>query len=292
LNIYPFLFYFQLWACALNRIDTAVVLYQWNQSAVNVCTREGLLPLILAREKGHVDLVDQIERLENLQEYNSSQNIISFLESFNCPNLTSEDSLSLTRPLTSTPERSQASFKTSPKFSSALSVEGQSALTVETQPLPPYSTSPKPSPKLKPAAKTSKRSERLRKRLSVEILPSLSKSSPQDSPTNPVLVTTTVDLGKKSLRSVNSDPHLAALTSGENPMMSGDLVSPVIFMQTEPQQLASKDSDKPVAMDTDEVSDTRSSSPFIDVERVSSDEEDATTEVAPKVKQGKCICQG
>ncbi|XP_064641860.1 calmodulin-binding transcription activator 2-like isoform X4 [Lineus longissimus] len=267
-----------LWACALNRLDAAVVLYQWNQSAVNVCTREGLLPLILAREKGHVSLVDHIDQLENLREYNSSQNIISFLESFNCSTL-SEDSMTLSQPLTSTPERSQASFKTSSKFSSTLSVEGQSTLTVET---PPYSTSPKPSPKLKPASKSSKRSERLRKRLSVEILPS--KGSPQDSPTNPAPVAVTVDLGKKSLRSVNSDPHLAALTSDENPMMSGDLASPVIFMQTEPQQLASKDSDKPVAMDTDEVSETRSSSPFIDVERVSSDEEDTTTEVTPKIK--------
>ncbi|XP_023930943.1 calmodulin-binding transcription activator 1-like isoform X1 [Lingula anatina] len=53
-----------LWACALGKTDAALVLYHWNRSGIEVCNRDGLLPLSAATSQGHLSLVSQIEMLE------------------------------------------------------------------------------------------------------------------------------------------------------------------------------------------------------------------------------------
>ncbi|RUS80061.1 hypothetical protein EGW08_012178 [Elysia chlorotica] len=52
------------WACALGKIDAALTLYHWNAAPLRMCNKDGLLPLTLARQKGHYNLASQVEQLE------------------------------------------------------------------------------------------------------------------------------------------------------------------------------------------------------------------------------------
>ena len=53
---------FQMWACALGKIDAALTLYHWNASPLRMCNKDGLLPLTLARQRGHYNLANQVRR--------------------------------------------------------------------------------------------------------------------------------------------------------------------------------------------------------------------------------------
>lgn len=133
------------------------------------------------------------------------------------------------------------------------------------------SNTSKPSSRLK---------QRLRKNLSVDIPSCDSRADPSHfSPTSSY---------QRPVREANSEPHLLGyagqLTREQNPMLSGQCqndLSPDGFMQVEgdlqenipTRQQIGQNNGVPVNMDTDEVSE-RSGSPFIDVEKVSSDDED------------------
>ncbi|GFN96476.1 calmodulin-binding transcription activator 1, partial [Plakobranchus ocellatus] len=56
------------WACALGNIDAALTLYHWNAVPLKMCNKDGLLPLTIARQKGHYNLARQVEQLELAKE--------------------------------------------------------------------------------------------------------------------------------------------------------------------------------------------------------------------------------
>ncbi|XP_074653866.1 calmodulin-binding transcription activator 2-like [Tubulanus polymorphus] len=234
------------WACGLNKIETSVVLYRWNQSAVNVCSSDGMMPLTLASNYGNRALIERIQKLRTSIE-NSSRDVFREPTAFGFSKYTNSSPPPSFSGLTSSRTTVEVAATTKGKNSSS-------------------------------SAAKSKRAERLRKRLSVEIFPSVSKTTADPTSTGRNLD----EPMSASLRSANSDPHLTAsldaMTSRDNPMFSSSNMGgandfgglPITFMQTECQQLASKDTEpKHSAMDTD-----RSESPFIDVERISSDEDD------------------
>uniref|UniRef100_T1IL77 CG-1 domain-containing protein n=1 Tax=Strigamia maritima TaxID=126957 RepID=T1IL77_STRMM len=53
-----------MWACAFGHKDVALLLYQWNQTALNVRDGEGRNPVDVARLRGHDELAQEIEVLE------------------------------------------------------------------------------------------------------------------------------------------------------------------------------------------------------------------------------------
>lgn len=53
-----------MWACALGKSDTALVLYHWNSGALGICNKDGLLPLSVAKKFGHLNILYSIEGLE------------------------------------------------------------------------------------------------------------------------------------------------------------------------------------------------------------------------------------
>ncbi|KAH9515572.1 hypothetical protein Btru_011424, partial [Bulinus truncatus] len=63
-----------MWACALGKIDAALTLYHWNASPLKMCNKDGLLPLTLARQKGHFNLASQVEQLEKAKEQQQNSN--------------------------------------------------------------------------------------------------------------------------------------------------------------------------------------------------------------------------
>ncbi|XP_076315290.1 calmodulin-binding transcription activator 2-like isoform X3 [Tachypleus tridentatus] len=58
-----------LWACARGHKEVALLLYQWNGPAVKIQDSIGNDPLTIAHHKGHHELAEQIEHLEQAQQY-------------------------------------------------------------------------------------------------------------------------------------------------------------------------------------------------------------------------------
>lgn len=54
-----------MWACAKGHIDTAVTLFSWNKGCLHAFNREGNLPLLVARQRGHHKLADHLEQLDS-----------------------------------------------------------------------------------------------------------------------------------------------------------------------------------------------------------------------------------
>lgn len=53
-----------MWACARGHTDTAVMLYRWNHTALNIKNSQNQTALECAKANNHVDLVKELEKLE------------------------------------------------------------------------------------------------------------------------------------------------------------------------------------------------------------------------------------
>ncbi|XP_055531711.1 calmodulin-binding transcription activator 1 isoform X2 [Wyeomyia smithii] len=56
-----------MWACSRGHIDTAIVLYKWNQTALNVKNNAQQCPLEVAKSKGFFGLLAELEKHESLR---------------------------------------------------------------------------------------------------------------------------------------------------------------------------------------------------------------------------------
>ncbi|XP_076358099.1 calmodulin-binding transcription activator 2-like isoform X3 [Tachypleus tridentatus] len=61
-----------LWACAKGHKEVALLLYQWNSLALKIQDSSGGDPLTVAKQKGHIELSDQIEHLEQARHSQDS----------------------------------------------------------------------------------------------------------------------------------------------------------------------------------------------------------------------------
>ncbi|XP_065353438.1 calmodulin-binding transcription activator 2 isoform X6 [Cloeon dipterum] len=57
-----------MWACLNGHLDTALVLYEWNHTALKMVNKKGQSALECARKSGHSAIVDEIEKLETSRE--------------------------------------------------------------------------------------------------------------------------------------------------------------------------------------------------------------------------------
>lgn len=53
-----------MWACARGHTDTAVMLYRWNHTALNIKNSQNQTALECAKANSHMDLVKELEKLE------------------------------------------------------------------------------------------------------------------------------------------------------------------------------------------------------------------------------------
>lgn len=53
-----------MWACERGHTETAVMLYKWNHTALNVKNRQNQTALECARNNNQTELVDELEKLE------------------------------------------------------------------------------------------------------------------------------------------------------------------------------------------------------------------------------------
>lgn len=53
-----------MWACARGHTDTAVMLYRWNHTALNIRNSQNQTALECAKTNNHMDLVKALEKLE------------------------------------------------------------------------------------------------------------------------------------------------------------------------------------------------------------------------------------
>ncbi|KAI5744988.1 hypothetical protein M8J76_007214 [Diaphorina citri] len=60
-----------MWACHKGHRDTALLLYQWNHTALSILNSAAQSPVDCARVKGYVEIADEIERLENIRKQNT-----------------------------------------------------------------------------------------------------------------------------------------------------------------------------------------------------------------------------
>lgn len=61
-----------MWACARGHHETAVILYQWNYTALSVKNCHQETALDLAKHNSHTSLVEEVERLENTRKQSTS----------------------------------------------------------------------------------------------------------------------------------------------------------------------------------------------------------------------------
>uniref|UniRef100_A0A8D8YD88 Calmodulin-binding transcription activator 1 n=1 Tax=Cacopsylla melanoneura TaxID=428564 RepID=A0A8D8YD88_9HEMI len=61
-----------MWACHKGHRDTALLLYQWNHTALSIVNSSSQSPVECARVKGFVEIADEIDRLENIRKANDS----------------------------------------------------------------------------------------------------------------------------------------------------------------------------------------------------------------------------
>lgn len=57
-----------MWACTKGHTDTAVMLYKWNHTALNIKNSSSQTALECARCNSHVDLVTELEQLESRRD--------------------------------------------------------------------------------------------------------------------------------------------------------------------------------------------------------------------------------
>jgi len=57
-----------MWACSKGRLDTALVLYEWNHDALKVLNNKAQSALDCARSAQNTTIVDEIEKLEATRE--------------------------------------------------------------------------------------------------------------------------------------------------------------------------------------------------------------------------------
>jgi hypothetical protein len=75
----PYLFFFfhffplmlQMWACARGHRETAILLYRWNHTALNVRNLSAQTATDCARSNKHEDLAQEMEQLEAAREKNN-----------------------------------------------------------------------------------------------------------------------------------------------------------------------------------------------------------------------------
>lgn len=53
-----------MWACARGHTETAVMLYRWNHTALNIKNMKNQNALECARTNSHIDLAKELEKLE------------------------------------------------------------------------------------------------------------------------------------------------------------------------------------------------------------------------------------
>jgi hypothetical protein len=62
---------FQMWACARGHRETAILLYRWNHTALNVRNLSAQTATDCARSNKHEDLAQEMEQLEAAREKNN-----------------------------------------------------------------------------------------------------------------------------------------------------------------------------------------------------------------------------
>lgn len=62
---------FQMWACAKGHRETAILLYRWNHTALNVRNLSAQTATDCARSNKHEELAQEMERLEAAREKNN-----------------------------------------------------------------------------------------------------------------------------------------------------------------------------------------------------------------------------
>jgi hypothetical protein len=62
---------FQMWACAKGHQETAILLYRWNHTALNVRNLSAQTSTDCARSNKHEELAQEMERLEAAREKNN-----------------------------------------------------------------------------------------------------------------------------------------------------------------------------------------------------------------------------
>lgn len=83
---------FQMWACARGHRETAVLLYRWNHTALNVRNLSAQTATDCARSNKHEDLAQEMERLEAAREKNN-MTLLGKIEQLCCDFLSTSGSL-------------------------------------------------------------------------------------------------------------------------------------------------------------------------------------------------------
>ncbi|KAK3604481.1 hypothetical protein CHS0354_019074 [Potamilus streckersoni] len=284
-----------MWACAKGHFEAAVSLYHWNKAATSVYNRDGFLPLTVARQHGYHDLANHIENLQSSCSISSSV-------------FSGEGMLNTTREFSSLSSLSISPGKPGNVKASVTTPVSEINFSNQFKP-PEVACSSKENslgnPEINsPTAQTNMREKivrrqseqsikgranraKLKKRLSMDLLP---------SDLEPTSYSTTSDF-QRPIREANSEPHLVMnlehLTRESNPMLSDhnrDLSSPDMLMQMDmspnldklglegitqlSQDVVTFAGSLLIQMETSDDLSDRSGSPFIDVEKVTSDEED------------------
>ncbi|XP_076451684.1 calmodulin-binding transcription activator 2-like [Babylonia areolata] len=278
-----------MWACAKGQIDAALTLYHWNGAAVGVVNKDGQLPLALARQRSHHNLATQVEQLEQAHFKTPAPAPAKI----RCQNAETSSSLS-----TGIVEGGSVPQPMSPEMVKLEHLDGdsnrsnQQSQPMQTCPIMPSSNPlpPLPPPPSAPAKLVRRFSEQvispsstsshhpLSKRYSVDLLTSDSNGS-----------TASTSTSNSHMRDSTSEPRLLlkSETDMDGPCHKGRTQRvPSLTFDLEPEgsQIVKRKVAGPdraflsplnrgqLPMDTDDGS-GRSDSPFIDVERVSSDEE-------------------
>ncbi|XP_069113218.1 calmodulin-binding transcription activator 2-like isoform X3 [Argopecten irradians] len=275
-----------MWACGRGHTQAAVVLYHWNSEALHIQNNEGLVPLILAQKHGHMDVIKTLDKLLTV----NSQNSMFISGGGHYVPMQSSPPRSVDMPLqTSTPlnkDLVRGLFKSPPPVSTVPRSDTTTASSAATYPGEGFLIRRQSDQALR--GNSSKK--KLSKRFSVDLLPVHSISNEGS---------TVTDTANRPMRETNSEPQLSMatdpLTRQTNPMLSDpgrDLTSPDMMMQaTETNYEAPKHGETNmdaitltprsqgpnsvlIQMDTDEILSSASASPLIDVENLSSDDED------------------
>lgn len=111
-----------MWACSRGHIETAVVLYKWNQTALNVKNNAQQSPLEVAKSKGFFGLLAELEKHESLRLQSKNSRAPT---SSSIPTLSSITS-SFTTSSTSTPSSAASSSSLAAGTSGTLSISSNS----------------------------------------------------------------------------------------------------------------------------------------------------------------------
>lgn len=196
-----------MWACAHGAFNASVTLYHWNNSTIKVCDKNGLLPLTVARLRGHHDLASHVQQLEHTR-LNPPPTAASPMEAFPMP----QTSTPIAARVPSVPYRSRGSLGN---------------LHID---IPTSLSSPNDSKLVRRSSEQTIRPTsallKFSKRFSVDILPTSAQSTLEPMAHD------------KPIRESNSEPQLITselMTGVDNPMIADhgrDLTSPDVFMES------------------------------------------------------------